>query len=300
MPTKKKATVKAKKEGKDAKTEVAEKTTTTNQSLEANTQRLKIGNETQDDDDAFLDEAIKLAAAEKKELATEEKKAAKILMSHNCTHGCDPLPGDSDCGRFMHTFWDEYTAGHNRGENHIIAVSNATKAAHKKIPEVMVDYVKVGWVLSHFLAIGTKDIIDGETEQARLNASIAIHFEQIIAINIRKTQATWNCANMIEMLNGDEHTLVKYLRKLTPCKCLDEKYKEVKSITKMGFCSNPMCSLPDHRMVERKGMLHCIRCRLEYYCSRECQEADWPMHKKLCNKYVDEQAEIDANLKDAK
>ena len=48
-------------------------------SLEAQTQRLKIGKETQDDDDGvFLEEAIKLAAAEKKELKAEEK--ASILL----------------------------------------------------------------------------------------------------------------------------------------------------------------------------------------------------------------------------
>ena len=48
-------------------------------SLEAQTQRLKIGKETQDDDDdVFLEEAIKLAAAEKKELKAEEK--ASILL----------------------------------------------------------------------------------------------------------------------------------------------------------------------------------------------------------------------------
>jgi hypothetical protein len=75
--------------------------------------------------------------------------------------------------------------------------------------------------------------------------------------------------------------------------CLDEKYKEVKSITKMGVCCNPKCSLPG-RKVERKGMLHCIRCRLHYYCSRECQEADWPVHKKLCDTYVDRQEELEA------
>ena len=50
--------------------------------LEEQTQWLKIGNETQDDDDdAFLEEAIKLAAAEKKELKAEKEKAAKILMT---------------------------------------------------------------------------------------------------------------------------------------------------------------------------------------------------------------------------
>ncbi len=104
---------------------------------------------------------------------------------------------------------------------------------------------------------------------------------------------------MVEILNWDEHTLVAYFRKRIPCKCLDEKYKEVKSITKMSVCMNPECSLPG-RKVERKGMLHCIRCRQRYYCSRECQEAAWPMHKEFCNQYVDKQAAFEAKQKDAK
>ena len=109
---KKKARGKAKKASKAAKkTEVAavnqeaeEKTTTvTNQeSLEAQTQRLKIGN--QKNDDAFLEEAIKLAAAEKKELKAEKKKADKLLMAQQCKHGCDPLSEGSECIGFISTF----------------------------------------------------------------------------------------------------------------------------------------------------------------------------------------------------
>jgi hypothetical protein len=87
--------------------------------------------------------------------------------------------------------------------------------------------------------------------------------------------------------SADEHTLVKYLRKNIPCKCLDEKYKEVKSITKMGVCFNSQCSIPD-RMVERKSMLYCTRCRQVNYCSAECQKAAWPEHKELCNKIMAE------------
>ena len=76
--------------GKSKKASKAKKTVVINQeSLEAQTQRMKIGNETQDDDDdaddALLEEAIKLAAAEKKDLKAEKKKAAKkaakILMT---------------------------------------------------------------------------------------------------------------------------------------------------------------------------------------------------------------------------
>jgi hypothetical protein len=28
--------------------------------------------------------------------------------------------------------------------------------------------------------------------------------------------------------------------------------------------------------------LRCSRCRCMYYCSRECQTADWRRHKKEC------------------
>jgi hypothetical protein len=153
---------------------------------------------------------------------------------------------------------------------------------------------KVGWILSQFFARGTKDIINGETDDARLNAAIAISCEGILTtIQFHKTQANPNYAKFIEIRHCDEHTLVKYFRKHIPCKCLDEKYKKVKSITKIGVCMNPECSLPPGK-VERKGMLHCIRCRKEYYCSRECQEAHWPRHREWCDKYVDEQAAFEA------
>ena len=194
-----------------------------------------------------MEEAIKLAAAEKKELKAEEKKAAKILMAQQCNNGCEPLPEGSDCAGFVNTFIDEY--GLNRDEHLLTATINATNAANEKYPDVMRDSVKAGWILSYFLAT-----LGGENDYARTNASIAIFFEQMIAIAIHKTQATLNHAKMMEMLCGDERTLVKYLRKRIPCNCLAEKYKEVKSITKMGVCSNPKCSLP---IVERKGMLHC-------------------------------------------
>ena len=127
--------------------------------LEEQTQWLKIGNETQDDDDdAFLEEAIKLAAAEKKELKAEKEKAAKILMAQQCTHGCDPLPENSDCVGFVNTFLAEYNARLDRGEHPLSATSNTGKAAIEKYPNATENSAKVGWILSRFLANGTKNI----------------------------------------------------------------------------------------------------------------------------------------------
>ena len=151
-------------------------------------------------------------------------------------------------------------------------------SSQRKISRCVEGSAKVGWIIFKFLARGTKHILEGENKHAHFNASIAIFFQQVTA-TLQKTQAQPNNAKISEMIHCDEHTLVKYLRKLIPCECVDEKYKEVKSITRMGFCINPNCSIPGGK-VERKGMLHCIRCLDVNYCSRECQEAHWPSTKK--------------------
>jgi TPR repeat protein len=41
----------------------------------------------------------------------------------------------------------------------------------------------------------------------------------------------------------------------------------------------------------------CSRCRLVYYCSRDCQRADWKVHKPKCNATVEEKAAQDARAK---
>jgi hypothetical protein len=87
---------------------------------------------------------------------------------------------------------------------------------------------------------------------------------------------------------------VNFFRKRIPCQCLDKKYKEVKSIIKMGLCCNPACSLPD-RQVERKKMFKCTggcRCSNTYYCSYECQKADWSEHKKECSRMAEAVAKL--------
>jgi TPR repeat protein len=38
----------------------------------------------------------------------------------------------------------------------------------------------------------------------------------------------------------------------------------------------------------------CSRCRLVYYCSRDCQRADWKVHKPKCNAAVEDRAAQDA------
>ena len=41
-------------------------------------------------------------------------------------------------------------------------------------------------------------------------------------------------------------------------------------------CSNPLCQITPVKP--------CTGCRIAYYCSKECQKADWPKHKDFCRR----------------
>ena len=149
---------------------------------------------------------------------------------------------------------------------------------------------------NHFLNTATSLVLNGGADSARCVAAFARHFQEHISIVLSKTKVTYNIhmiwpnsMNCISRMNTHPWSFEEVI----PCSCLDEKYKQVKTITKMGVCRNPQCSLPD-MTVERKKMLYCTRCRKVNYCSPECQEADWPQHKKRCNKDVEKRASFNS------
>jgi hypothetical protein len=168
---------------------------------------------------------------------------------------------------------------------HILERLQATVPVTEKYPEVWRDSSKLKLVLSSFISIGTQRVLKGDINGARTFAFLSCHLQEHIAVNLHKTKAIMDAAKVIELASADGRTLVKYLRKNIPCNCLDEKYEEVKSVTKMGYCCNEQCQVP-RRMVERKTMLYCTRCRLANYCSPECQKAAWPEHKEGCDEVV--------------
>jgi hypothetical protein len=271
-------------------------------------QRLKINEDSQAEEDALLEEAIQIAAAERKVLNAKESFLNALLdalapennNSESCHHGYDPDYASVAteiaparvvaeftimfCSVFRGVFASTDAAGDGDSMVYIAAVDQAITAAEQSFPQVKVldDASKLKLVVSIFLKAATQSVLDGNIHDARIFASFADWFKNRMSIVLHGAKATLNCAKMIELQRADEHTLVKYLRKSTPCNCLDGKYKEVKSIIKMGVCCNPQCHLPG-RMVERRTMVYCTRCRQGNYCSRECQVAAWPSHKEVCD-----------------
>ena len=118
------------------------------------------------------------------------------------------------------------------------------------------------------------------------------HFIQDTSSAIINKGSQPNCTRVVELYDSDEHTLVSYIKKIIPCNCLDEKYKEVRYISKTTRCYNENCSLP-RGVVEQSKATCCSKCRQATYCSRSCQVQDWPRHKIVCgvNNIIDSEAE---------
>ncbi len=234
--------------------------------LDAQMERLKIDEDSQVDEEALLEEAIKLASAEKEALG--------------CCHGYGKA--EADIGAFANTFISYLCSDDELGLYE--GLTAATTAIKLKYSHVWHNVSKLKMVVSFFASAGTQCFLEGDFDNARFLTAIACHFCNISSM-MSGDQATIK-SKMFELFQCDEHTLVKYLRQNIPCSCLDDKYEEVKSITKMGVCFNSQCNLPN-REVERSKMLSCARCGDANYCSRECQKAAWPEHKELCNLNAD-------------
>ena len=294
MPSKKKAKGKGRRTAKSRKARAEDGAV----GIDSEMQRLKIGNNknSKDDDDALLEEAINLAAAEREELEAAAKND-DVNNSEECHHGFDPLPKNHVCVAFIKSFADLYDAFCRisnpklKLDRLLEHIYEATKTSYA---EVWNDSDNLKLAASYFVDLGTNQIREGSYPNAGIGAMCSFFFEQWAAITMYQndTQAScdWNIfdtlcdwGKLYELHEGDEHTLVSYFRKRIPCKCLDNKYKEVKTIKKIGLCCNPNCSLPDkNKKTVRSKMLYCTQCRKANYCSRECQVAHWPSHRSEC------------------
>ncbi len=211
-----------------------------------------------------------------------------------CMHG---FFGEFDyiCTKFVFAFRGAYSDATRGGTAFLTSLKMAECATSVEFAEVWNDCTKMELVMSFYLYNGTQHLLDrNNRDSARECAIFARYFEQYIAVELHQTQATMNCPKICEMtICADEHTLVKFFRTRITCSCLDEKYHEVKSVTKIAFCWNPKCNIPNGQ-VQRSETMYCSGCRGVTYCSRGCQKADWKKHKEICNEDAAIKSEFDA------
>ncbi len=232
------------------------------------------------DEASLLEAAIKLATAEKKALGSGA--SGKEDSPGHCHHGYAPGKDLFLVSDYCKIIDIKFNTG---GRGLVDCIFAAVDAANERHPEVWHDDRKLKLAVSFFLLYGTENVLMGDLDYAQDYAFLAYYLQDFISIYKDNCKFKIDIAKQYELLYGDEHTVVKYLRKHIPCNCLDEKYKEVKHVTKLGVCWNPKCSLPNRR-VKRSTMLCCDRCHYVNYCSRECQKADWSEHKEYCDIFV--------------
>lgn len=141
------------------------------------------------------------------------------------------------------------------------------------------DLSKLKLVVSFLLCNATDHVLEGDIGSARHFAQFVPYFEAFVSAKETGEIVEQSWAAILDLCNcDDEHTLVKYLRKRIPCTCLDEKYEEVKSKSRMGVCFTCKSA------VERSKVLTCSQCGTVNYCGRKCQKAHWHGHKEMCAK----------------
>jgi hypothetical protein len=74
----------------------------------------------------------------------------------------------------------------------------------------------------------------------------------------------------------DMRHAVILLSKKTPCGCLDETKELANELEREKICEG--CEI----LYPRDQFQTCFKCKIETYCSKECQVKDWPIHKKMC------------------
>ena len=263
MPRKKRNSGKAQKaKAKEKQAEVAKKK---QESIEAQIAQLKI------------DSSPMPMSPEESNSSNGDAKKKK------CLHGFKL--NDAICQRFVKDFVESLMPSIEREEHLADAFKIGSEATAEKFStSVLINTSRLEKIVASFLYKGTQRYLDGDMTNACLNASIACYFQQNISVLLGNTHYI-DTQLIYELHSADPHTLVSYLKRRIPCTCLDTRYKEVKSLPKMGWCCNDKCSLPG-RHIERSKMFYCTGCHEACYCSPSCQKGDWSFHKQYCTEFA--------------
>lgn len=148
-----------------------------------------------------------------------------------------------------------------------------------------------------FTAIGTNSLLSierglGGHESKCLATAIVIlenyngsgDFDSVIRSVLSNRAAA---TKMRDISGGGSSTsrrdMLKFFRKRITCSCLKKIHLEArKTLPKVGMCYH--CG----EEKERRLLMVCGKCKISQYCSRECQMAHWPSHKRRCDMHVSE------------
>ena len=148
-------------------------------------------------------------------------------------------------------------------------------------------------VINIFIAIGTNLLLWNDTNK-ELFSEVASEIARAVVIFENYNTETGDfgstinnrlvCSKAIKLHpsgSSSERDVLKFFRKRTACSCLKKMHLETrKTLPKLGMCNHCL------EEAGRESLMVCSRCRIDQYCTRECQIAHWPEHKRDCDMYV--------------
>ena len=136
--------------------------------VDSQMKRLQI--DVKNDDDALLEEAMKLAAVEQKEFEEEQRK--------NCKHGYTPSPSNERFVRgLMDTFIASIAVANSNGEEGISAMIDAIRLTQEKLQVSRRQLeIKHEMIISYCVGKGTEHLLNSDGNDARTWATYARFF----------------------------------------------------------------------------------------------------------------------------
>ena len=99
-----------------------------------------------------------------------------------------------------------------------------------------------------------------------------------VANGTDSTSALFSVATSVAHYEN-EYTLTKFIHENIPCDCLKGAKRCLKKEPRLTQCMNNDCG----KVLPSKQLKVCGVCRNAFYCSKDCQKADWDQHKLSCN-----------------
>ena len=121
------------------------------------------------------------------------------------------------------------------------------------------------------VSLGTNHILKGQAEMAIPFAMAILEIETSGGDNDMSFSEA--LLSMADLAHDRERETTRFFAKRIDCTCLKEKYAQVKTQPKIGFCDH--C----HQKKKRRELMLCTRCGHVQYCSEKCQR---DQHEELC------------------
>ena len=220
-------------------------------------------------------------------LKGDDENDNKIIQ---CDHGCAvPAWDDSDSDHPIFSFMDSFMKMIEVYNGRIFSSGVPGYSLIRDNPEIWNDNNNREMAIKILLSIGTNMLLLSKCA----NNSNAIYCSLIANVITLLEGYDDNITDIDDIVyargvsskvrdhdSGDSQMrdILKLFSKRTTCSCLKKMYSEArKTMPKLGSCNN--CE----EVKERALLYVCSRCRINQYCSRECQVEHWPKHQGYCN-----------------